>query len=151
MRCDKKLLKTNEKQLSTIFFQINSCLMKSFPESSFERKQWQSHLLVVPSLQIQANPLSQFLSGEQKETFSITWSTIIPLPFFSTTLQYTRLIDIIIIHKITPSVRFNQWLKRLHNQLCEPTNQNSIKISNVINIQPTNMKLDTTMKLWGLV
>ena len=31
-----------------------------------------------------------------------------------------------LIHKIKPSVNYNQWLKRLDTQLNEPTNQNSI-------------------------
>ena len=33
-----------------------------------------------------------------------------------------------IIHKITPSVDYDKWLKHLDNQLHEPTNQNSIKV-----------------------
>ena len=32
------------------------------------------------------------------------------------------------IHNITPSVHFYQWLKRLDTQFNEPTNQNSIKV-----------------------
>ena len=32
------------------------------------------------------------------------------------------------IHKIIPSVDYNQWLKHLDTQIDEPTNQNSIKI-----------------------
>ena len=31
------------------------------------------------------------------------------------------------IHKIIPSVDFNEWLKHVDTQLNEPTNQNSIK------------------------
>ena len=31
------------------------------------------------------------------------------------------------IHKITPSVDYNYWLKRLNTQLNKPTNQNSEK------------------------
>ena len=31
-----------------------------------------------------------------------------------------------IMHKITPSVDYNKWLKRKDTQLIEPTNQNSI-------------------------
>ena len=44
----------------------------------------------------------------------------------------------VITLKITPSVDYNEWLKRLNNQLNEPTNQNIIKVSKVIN--PTNKK-----------
>ena len=43
------------------------------------------------------------------------------------------------IHKITPSVDFDYWMKRLDTQLNESTNQNSIKNPKVI------------IKLWGLV
>ena len=32
-----------------------------------------------------------------------------------------------IIYKITPTVDYNQWLKRLNTQLIEATNQNSLK------------------------
>ena len=39
-------------------------------------------------------------------------------------------------HKITPSVDYNLWLKRLDTQLNEPTNKDSIKVPKVIN--PTN-------------
>ena len=41
------------------------------------------------------------------------------------------------IHKITQSVDFNWWLKLLHIQLAEPTNQNS-KVPNLG--KPTNTK-----------
>ena len=37
------------------------------------------------------------------------------------------------IHKITPSVDYKMWLKRLDNQVNKPTNQNSIKVPNVVN------------------
>ena len=36
------------------------------------------------------------------------------------------------IHKITPSVDYNKWLKRLYILLNEPTNQNSIKVAKVV-------------------
>ena len=42
------------------------------------------------------------------------------------------------IHKITPSVDYKYWLKRLATQLNEQTNQNSIKVSMVV--KPTNKK-----------
>ena len=42
-----------------------------------------------------------------------------------------------IIHKIIPSVDFNQWLKRL-DKLYELTNQNVIKVTKVI--MPMNKK-----------
>ncbi len=35
------------------------------------------------------------------------------------------------IHKITYSVDYNLWLKRLDTPLIEPTNQNSIKVPKV--------------------
>ena len=35
------------------------------------------------------------------------------------------------IQKLTPSVDYNQLLKRLDTQLNEPTNQNSIKVPKV--------------------
>ena len=38
------------------------------------------------------------------------------------------------MHKTTPSVDYNEWLKRLHSQLYEPTNQrNSIKVHQEVN------------------
>ena len=43
-----------------------------------------------------------------------------------------------ILHKITPSVDNNSWLKRLNSQLNEPTNHNSIKVPK--NVKPTNEK-----------
>ena len=43
-----------------------------------------------------------------------------------------------IIHRITPSVDYNYWLKRLDTQLNETTNQNSIKVAKVD--KPTNNK-----------
>ena len=36
------------------------------------------------------------------------------------------------IHKTTPSVDYNQWLKRLDNKLNEPTKQKSIKVPKVV-------------------
>ena len=42
-------------------------------------------------------------------------------------------------HKITPSVDYNQYMKRLDIQLNEPTNQNSIKVSKDVN--QTNRKM----------
>ena len=33
-----------------------------------------------------------------------------------------------IIHKNTPSVGYNQWLKHLYTQLNKPTNQNLTKV-----------------------
>ena len=35
------------------------------------------------------------------------------------------------IHKITPSLDYNQWLKRLDTKLNKPTPQNSIKVPKV--------------------
>ena len=43
-----------------------------------------------------------------------------------------------LIHKITPSLEYNHWFKRLDTQLNELTNQNSIKVPKVI--KPTNKK-----------
>ena len=40
------------------------------------------------------------------------------------------------IHKVTPSVDLNQWLKHLDTQPYEPTNQNSIKVSK--GVKPMN-------------
>ena len=42
------------------------------------------------------------------------------------------------IDKITPSVDYNQWLKRLDSQLNDPTNQNLIEVPNFI--MPKNKK-----------
>ena len=39
---------------------------------------------------------------------------------------------------MTPSVNYNQWLKRLDNQFNEPINQNAIKVPKVV--KPTNKK-----------
>ena len=39
------------------------------------------------------------------------------------------------IHKITQSVDYNYWLKRLDAQLNEPTNKNTIRV-----VKPTNKK-----------
>ena len=41
------------------------------------------------------------------------------------------------IHKITPSVDYNQWLKRLYTQLIEPTDKISIVLKVV---KPMNKK-----------
>ena len=43
-----------------------------------------------------------------------------------------------LIHKITPSVYYNEWLKRLNIQLNKQTNQNSLKVPKVF--IPTNKK-----------
>ena len=43
-----------------------------------------------------------------------------------------------ITYKITPSVDYNFWLKRLDAQLNEPTNQKLIKVPKVV--KPTNKK-----------
>ena len=50
-----------------------------------------------------------------------------------------------IIHKITFSVDYNQWLIHLDTQLNEPTNQYSIKVSKVD--KPTNKKTLGTSKI----
>ena len=42
------------------------------------------------------------------------------------------------IHKINISVDYNYWLKRFDTWLNEPTNQNSIKVTKVVNL--TNKK-----------
>ena len=42
------------------------------------------------------------------------------------------------IHKITPSVDENWWLKRLDTELDGTTNQNSIKVLKIV--KPTNKK-----------
>ena len=49
------------------------------------------------------------------------------------------------IHKITPSVDYNQFLKLLDTQLNEPTNQNSMKVLKYV--KPTNKK--TLLKTLG--
>ncbi len=41
-------------------------------------------------------------------------------------------------YKITPSVDYNKWIKRLDTQLNEPTNQNAIKDPKVV--KQTNKK-----------
>ena len=51
-----------------------------------------------------------------------------------------------IIHKITPSVDYYKWLKRLNTQLNKPTNKNSFKVSKVFKLM--NKK---TLKVWRLV
>ena len=43
------------------------------------------------------------------------------------------------IHKITPSVDYNYWQKRLDTQLNEPTNQNLIKVPKIV--KPMNKKV----------
>ena len=52
------------------------------------------------------------------------------------------------LHKITPSVDYNSWLKCLDTQLNESTNQNSLKVPKVVS--PMNEK-NVITKLWGLV
>ena len=42
------------------------------------------------------------------------------------------------IYKLTPSVDYNLWLKRFYTKLNDPTNQNSIKVSKVV--EPTDKK-----------
>ena len=42
------------------------------------------------------------------------------------------------IYKITPSVDYNWWLKRLDTQINEPTNQYSIKVPKIV--KPMNKK-----------
>ena len=42
------------------------------------------------------------------------------------------------IHKNTPSVDYNKWLKHKDTQLNEPTNQNPIKVLKIV--KPTNKK-----------
>ena len=42
------------------------------------------------------------------------------------------------IHKITPTVDYNLWLKRLDTQLNEPSNQNSINVPKFV--KPMNKK-----------
>ena len=42
------------------------------------------------------------------------------------------------VHKNTPSVYYNKWLKHLDTQLNGSTNQNSIKVPKVV--EPMNMK-----------
>ena len=49
------------------------------------------------------------------------------------------------IHKINSSVDYNKWLKRLSTQLNEPTNQNSIKVTKVV--QPSNKNQSNTQSL----
>ena len=51
------------------------------------------------------------------------------------------------IHKITPSVDYNQWFKHLETQLDEPTNQNSSKILEVVEL--TNNKTLRTSVING--
>ena len=41
-----------------------------------------------------------------------------------------------IIHKISPSVDYNQWLKRFDTQLNDPTNKNLNQVPKVV--KPTN-------------
>ena len=54
------------------------------------------------------------------------------------------------IHKSTPFVDYNWWLKCLDTQLNEPTNQNAIKAPKVV--KPTNENTFLFfIKLWGLV
>ena len=42
------------------------------------------------------------------------------------------------IHKITPSVGYTYWIKRLNTQLNKPTNQNLVKVPTVV--RPTHKK-----------
>ena len=56
----------------------------------------------------------------------------------------------LMVPKITPSVNYNWWLKRLDSdtQLNKPTNQNPINFTKVV--KPTNNKT-LSERLWGLV
>ena len=44
-----------------------------------------------------------------------------------------------IIHKITPFVHYNYYLKRLDAKLNEPTNQNSTKVPKVVKPKKDNI------------
>ena len=48
------------------------------------------------------------------------------------------MVDKLMIHKNTPSVDYNYWLKRLDAQLNESTSPNSFKVPKVV--KPTNKK-----------
>ncbi len=50
-----------------------------------------------------------------------------------------------IIHKITPSVDHNWWLKRFDDNQNEPTNQNSIEVPKA------EEQENVTLKFWGLL
>ena len=50
-----------------------------------------------------------------------------------------------ILHKITPFVDYNQWVKRLNTQLNEPTNNNLKEVPKAF--KPTNKK--TYYKTFG--
>ena len=39
------------------------------------------------------------------------------------------------VHKITPSLDYNKWLKRLDTHFNEPTNQNLIKVKKLLGQQ----------------
>ena len=53
------------------------------------------------------------------------------------------------IFKITPSVDYTWWLKRLYTQLNEPINQNSVKVPKVV--EPMNKNQENfIIKVWGL-
>ena len=49
------------------------------------------------------------------------------------------------LHKITLSVVYNKWLKRLNTRLNESINQNSLKVTKVV--KP--MKKKTLLKYFG--
>ena len=53
-----------------------------------------------------------------------------------------------ILHKITPSVEYHLWLKRLDTQLNKPTNQNTLKGPKID--KQTIKKMFFFYKLWGL-
>ena len=63
-------------------------------------------------------------------------STVLSLPAQKPGNWY---ISPMITHKITPSVDYNKWLKRLNTQLNKPTNQNLIKVPKVV--KPTNKNM----------
>ena len=45
-----------------------------------------------------------------------------------------------VIHIITPSVDYNQWLQRLDTQLDKPNNQNSILVPKVVKLKSISSK-----------
>ena len=55
-----------------------------------------------------------------------------------------------LIHKITPSVVYSLWMRRLGTQLNEPTNQNSIKVPKVVKSKINNTLLSASSMNKGL-
>ena len=43
-----------------------------------------------------------------------------------------------LIHKVTPYVDYNKWLKRMNTQFNKPTNKNLVQVLKVV--KPTNKK-----------